>query len=624
MPAVGETGALPVVFISYAHESDALRAAVKVLAEWLSGRGCTVLIDHAHRYRPPEEGWQAWMLGCIDKADTVLVVCTPKLRARYEKNAPPDTGRGATYEGAIVTQHIYDRAMRNTKFFPILPDGGNVEDIPLTLRPWSNGHWFPSGNRGILHLVCGEIAEVTPPDELGSGEPQWQARNGQEDEAAKLLAEPAAAQFLEAVCSDRLISDKLDTRLGGAAKEKAQRVARLFSQAPCNEPAVRALFGVVHRGLSNVPADDRADAWRAAKKAATALYFLAAARLINLAKHPEDGDDPGSLDPLIPLPSPEDPDMERPRYERIIAAIIANALFGGKLEFESSDDLDLPVPTFVFHVQMAGAHDQPEVNFERAAYTAVCLRGAKGETAASQRDGPLTEPERAHLKTFLRNRRDYDGETVALVLRGANLSDPLRAVVKKCFRGTVVPVLVPDTAATSDLLGMSVSDLEAEIRDFWAKIRQRESENARSSQPRLQGASDMTSKDSGPHFHGPVSITGVSTFGSQSPASRDYANVIYIQQQGIDQENLNQLLSTLFTEIGNINSEDDRDRLHADAEALKDRIVEAKGPDSGALKKVFDRMERVAKPLENGSKIVTALTSLYKLVAAPLGLPALP
>jgi hypothetical protein len=52
-----------------------------------------------------------------------------------------------------VTQHIYDDAMRNTKFFPILPDGGGESDIPTFLKPWWNSHRFPSRNAGIHHMI---------------------------------------------------------------------------------------------------------------------------------------------------------------------------------------------------------------------------------------------------------------------------------------------------------------------------------------------------------------------------------------------------------------------------------------------------------------------------------------
>lgn len=140
---------MAVVFISYAHETEALGESVRVLAAWLSQFGCTVLTDHPYEFRPPAEGWFDWMLDCIGKAETVLVVCTPRLKARYERRESPDIGLGATYQGAIVTQHIYDDAMRNTKLHPILPEGGAERDIPTTLRSWWNRHRFPSGNEGI-------------------------------------------------------------------------------------------------------------------------------------------------------------------------------------------------------------------------------------------------------------------------------------------------------------------------------------------------------------------------------------------------------------------------------------------------------------------------------------------
>ncbi len=103
MPHSAPSRQPPTVFISYAHESDALRASVAALAGWLRGHGCRVFTDHPYVDRPPPQGWLAWMLGCIEEADTALVVCTPKLKGRYEKTAAPDAGRGATYEGAIVT-----------------------------------------------------------------------------------------------------------------------------------------------------------------------------------------------------------------------------------------------------------------------------------------------------------------------------------------------------------------------------------------------------------------------------------------------------------------------------------------------------------------------------------------
>jgi len=152
----------PRVFISFAHESVEHREAVRVLADWLIERGIEAITDHPYENRPPELGWQAWMLHNIEDVDVVLVVCTPLLKARYEKREELGIGLGATYEGAIITQAMYDAAQRNTKFFPVLPDGGNYENIPITLRPFYNRHCFPSGNDRILRLITEEVQVPKP------------------------------------------------------------------------------------------------------------------------------------------------------------------------------------------------------------------------------------------------------------------------------------------------------------------------------------------------------------------------------------------------------------------------------------------------------------------------------
>jgi hypothetical protein len=142
------------VYISYAHEDEHLGARVKDLADWLHEHGCDVCSDHDHRDWAPGEGWMSWMLNRMTNAHTVLVVCTPKLRERYERRAPPDEGFGATFEGAHVFRELYDSQMRNDKFYPILPDEGSSDDIPTFLKDWWSDHYFPSGYEAILRLIC--------------------------------------------------------------------------------------------------------------------------------------------------------------------------------------------------------------------------------------------------------------------------------------------------------------------------------------------------------------------------------------------------------------------------------------------------------------------------------------
>lgn len=141
------------VFISYAHEGD-MREKVKELADWLRERGVQPITDHLYENKPPEIGWPAWMQQSIEDSDLVLVVCTKRYKQIVEKRAAPKGGgRGVAWEGAIITDHLYQSHMLNKKFYPILPEGGDPEDIPRFLKNWWNNYVFPSDNDRILALI---------------------------------------------------------------------------------------------------------------------------------------------------------------------------------------------------------------------------------------------------------------------------------------------------------------------------------------------------------------------------------------------------------------------------------------------------------------------------------------
>lgn len=143
----------PFVFISYAWESDAFRAQVKTLRDYLLANQITVVSDFDHAIKPPEVGWPTWMQHSIEDAAVVLVVCSPSYKLRFEKRAPTTSGKGVAWEGAVITQELYNKAQRNEKFYPIFPDPFNFSDCPTALEPWSNGHAFPSRQADVLALV---------------------------------------------------------------------------------------------------------------------------------------------------------------------------------------------------------------------------------------------------------------------------------------------------------------------------------------------------------------------------------------------------------------------------------------------------------------------------------------
>lgn len=152
----------PFVFISYAWESDAFRAQVKALCDYLRANGVAVVVDFDHAISPPEVGWTTWMQHSIEDAALVLVVCSPSYKPRFEKRAPVGSGKGVAWEGAVISQELYNAAQRNSKFYPVFPDPFNFDDCPLALQPWSNGHAFPSAQGNILALVCQKLG-LPPP-----------------------------------------------------------------------------------------------------------------------------------------------------------------------------------------------------------------------------------------------------------------------------------------------------------------------------------------------------------------------------------------------------------------------------------------------------------------------------
>ncbi len=203
----------PTVFISYAHEGN-LGERVAELSDWLQDKGVQVITDHPYKNRPPEEGWRAWMQHNIEDCDLVLIVCSKRYKALFERRDVADQGgRGVSWESAIVTSELYGSRMHNRRFYPILSDDGDHCYIPAVLSDWDNGHRFPSGNDRILSLIRDEVKVPVPkkpfqqllPREIsGSNDPRILPREGEvigrEDEVAKVLAFLTGSERIAAVC----------------------------------------------------------------------------------------------------------------------------------------------------------------------------------------------------------------------------------------------------------------------------------------------------------------------------------------------------------------------------------------------------------------------------------------
>ncbi|WP_051604181.1 SEFIR domain-containing protein [Methylobacter tundripaludum] len=121
------------VFISYSHDSPQHKEAVLSLSERLRDDGIETTLDQ-YTNGTPDQGWPRWMLDKLDEASFVLVVCTETYYQRFRGLEQPGLGKGVDWEGALITQELYDSKNRTTRFVPVLFESAPETAIPEPLR----------------------------------------------------------------------------------------------------------------------------------------------------------------------------------------------------------------------------------------------------------------------------------------------------------------------------------------------------------------------------------------------------------------------------------------------------------------------------------------------------------
>lgn len=128
----------PTVFISYSHDSDSHRDRVLALSERLRKDGIATRLDQ-YLNGAPTEGWPRWMRQQLSEADFVLVICTETYYRRFWGDEEPGKGKGADWEGALITQEVYDARSATLKFVPVIFAPDQQDFIPESLR--SKNHY---------------------------------------------------------------------------------------------------------------------------------------------------------------------------------------------------------------------------------------------------------------------------------------------------------------------------------------------------------------------------------------------------------------------------------------------------------------------------------------------------
>jgi hypothetical protein len=74
------------------------------------------------------------MVNRVTAADFVLLICTEAYGRRFQGREAERQGIGANWEGAVVTQDLYEAESQNTKFIPVVLSINDRSHIPIVLR----------------------------------------------------------------------------------------------------------------------------------------------------------------------------------------------------------------------------------------------------------------------------------------------------------------------------------------------------------------------------------------------------------------------------------------------------------------------------------------------------------
>ena len=121
------------IFISYSHDSDEHKDKVLSLSKRLRLDGLDTALDQYINGTPLQD-WPRWMLDKLDEATHVLVICTEAYYRRFRGHEALNVGKGVDWEGALITQELYDAKSKTCKFVPVLFADNQEGFIPEPLR----------------------------------------------------------------------------------------------------------------------------------------------------------------------------------------------------------------------------------------------------------------------------------------------------------------------------------------------------------------------------------------------------------------------------------------------------------------------------------------------------------
>ena len=117
------------VFISYSHDSPEHQDRVLKLSNQLRSHGIDCYIDQYEI--APKGGWAKYAMDQVQGARFILLICTETYTRRLMGREELGMGRGAWFEGGIITNGFYQAD--GGKYIPVLFAKADAEYIPIFL-----------------------------------------------------------------------------------------------------------------------------------------------------------------------------------------------------------------------------------------------------------------------------------------------------------------------------------------------------------------------------------------------------------------------------------------------------------------------------------------------------------
>lgn len=357
----------------------------------------------------------------------------------------------------------------------------------------------------------------------------------------------------------------------------ADKMVDYFSN--CAPKQVQELFYMVRRALKALEEDELdVSITKQTSEAASAMYCLAAIRMVNRAAHEQ-----GNLT------------LKVPRSENVICAIIATALFGGTLRLQPTEQNQLPNLEYVFEILVPANGDHLQLGFDRAIYTAL-FENSQQVCLGALDTQPLTVDEDKALAARLRTIKNVKRECLALIVNGYANQDSARPFADK----HQIPVMFPSSEAATIILGMDVGDLLQEISEFWQELNHFHQSNSNSKE--TSGTENM--QNSGFNINAPGANIAINTGANSSAQAGNNNTANTGQQQSVDLAPLISLLNELHEAIAELTSIKAKETLYGHLQTAQSELSNNDKPDFGIIKQSLETINQVGGVIDSGEKIV--------------------